>query len=411
MTETPPRGYVARRRIPGAPVGNFTADSLPTIPRYDSLIAAIEGYDGLDSRFIHAPETPARVVNTSLVRGTNLFGPIEGHGFPVFETGHYRMRAAETVLLHDALFSAQSMTVSTTAGGFFDASLANYFLASPRLDHMVSMDRIFELDAAGTPIYSAQADYLGASDSVALTVCGTGFPNYGHFLYDGLPLIHLLMATLHRNRPIIVGPALSDWQHAILAVLGLADDYRVITHPVVFRKLVTTSLISLHVPYPTRFVRPMLDTIRFRVGGPAQPRTRRVFVSRSDTPAKRDMINRDAVEARFSAAGFDIIHPQRLTFVEQVELFSACIVVAGESGAGMANIGFCDPGTKVLEIQPSLFVEGWTRAACMLFSHEWHVLFARSQPATNPDPAVPAHMLRFEVDLADLDAAIARVTT
>lgn len=407
----PGRTYSPRPRAAGAAVGTFAASALPSVASFARFAAAVDGYDGVDTRFVHAAETPAQRGGTGLVRGQNMFGTTDARAIGLYESGHYRMRSVESILLHDAIFSPQSMTISTLGRGFYDVSLANYFLAPAKLSHMVSMDPLYRLDEAQNPVYSERVASIETSDAVAMVVCGTGYPNYGHFLYDGLPLVHLTMASLRGTRPAIVGPPLSAWQRSILEVLGLADDYRAMRSPVQFRKLVTSSLVSLHLPYPTRFVRPVLDTIRFRLGGSERPRSRRVFISRANHDAKRGLTNRAAVEACFARHGYEIVRPEEMSFAEQVRLFSTCTIVAGESGAGLANVAFCDPGTKVLEIQPALFVEGWTRAACMLLALDWHVLFAASErnDAADPVQARTAAMLTFEVDIAALTEALEKL--
>jgi capsular polysaccharide biosynthesis protein len=77
----------------------------------------------------------------------------------------------------------------------------------------------------------------------------------------------------------------------------------------------------------------------------------------------------------------------------------------------MANIGFCDPGARVLEIQPEQFFEGWTRTACMIFGHRWFVFCAGSIPAEG-DAATPpdkARGLTFTVDPVAMRNAIRTV--
>jgi capsular polysaccharide biosynthesis protein len=239
-------------------------------------------------------------------------------------------------------------------------------------------------------------------------VCGTGYPNYGHFLYDGLPAVLMLTSMLDRARLCIVGPPeLGPWQREILAALNLLRLYRPLPRPVMFRKIVTSSLIALHVSYPTRFVRPVFDMLRFRFGGQRRE-GRMLFISRAFDTTRRVLTNRAEVEALFRDKGFEIVNPEHHSVADQVRLFASASMVAGESGAGMANVGFCDPGTKVLEIQPDLFLEGWTRAACMIFGHRWHIFCAGSRPMEDPDPSLPngARGLTFTADLTALRSAI-----
>ena len=81
--------------------------------------------------------------------------------------------------------------------------------------------------------------------------------------------------------------------------------------------------------------------------------------------------------------------------------------MVAESGAALANLGFAQPGTKVLELQPERFTEGWTRAACFLLGHRWHVYFARVE--TPPDAADAQQSFSYSIDAADLVAAVQAV--
>ena len=176
-----------------------------------------------------------------------------------------------------------------------------------------------------------------------------------------------------------------------------------------FRKLLTTTLLSLHVSYPTGFVRPLFDLLRFRFGA-TDPPHRRVFFSRANDQSRRVLRNRDEIETRMATLGFEIIRPEHLPFREQARLLAEASFVAGESGAAMANLGFCPPGTRVLEIQPDRFVEGWTRGMCFQFAHQWNVYFAHvdSAPVLAADglPQNPNQVFSFVVDPDDLMAAV-----
>ena len=111
--------------------------------------------------------------------------------------------------------------------------------------------------------------------------------------------------------------------------------------------------------------------------------------------------------------GFAVVRPEHLSFTEQVALMSSAEMVVGESGAAMANLGFCPPGAKVLEIQPERFVENWTRGMCFHFGHRWSVYLGRVDSEMLPDAAGqatdPNQVFSYEVDPDDLADAVAAV--
>jgi capsular polysaccharide biosynthesis protein len=74
----------------------------------------------------------------------------------------------------------------------------------------------------------------------------------------------------------------------------------------------------------------------------------------------------------------------------------------GEAGAGMANVAFCDPGTRILEIQPETFFDGWTRGTCLIMALQWNAYFAKCH--SSDDGA-----LHFSVDIGMLRNAIEQI--
>lgn len=79
------------------------------------------------------------------------------------------------------------------------------------------------------------------------------------------------------------------------------------------------------------------------------PFSKRIFISRKDSGV-RILHNEDDVFALFEVHGFKKYIMTDLTFLQQVELFSNAEIVVGAHGAGMTNIMFCRPGTKIFEI-------------------------------------------------------------
>lgn len=73
-----------------------------------------------------------------------------------------------------------------------------------------------------------------------------------------------------------------------------------------------------------------------------------IFVTRNG--AARDLANEAEVGAALQARGFSVVNPGRLSLPEQMAVFQRARTVVGAHGAGLANLAFCAPGTRVLEI-------------------------------------------------------------
>jgi capsular polysaccharide biosynthesis protein len=84
---------------------------------------------------------------------------------------------------------------------------------------------------------------------------------------------------------------------------------------------------------------------------PPRPATDLLFVRRTST-TKRVLQNLDQVEAAAQRLGFRIIEPGRMTLAEQIKAFAGARVVAGVSGADLANIVFMPEGGDVICMLP-----------------------------------------------------------
>ncbi len=74
---------------------------------------------------------------------------------------------------------------------------------------------------------------------------------------------------------------------------------------------------------------------------------KRIYVARGN--ARRSIYNEAELMDRLSSEGYEIIEPHRMSLQEQAEAFSMADYVLGSHGAGLANIAFCKPDTKLLE--------------------------------------------------------------
>ena len=63
------------------------------------------------------------------------------------------------------------------------------------------------------------------------------------------------------------------------------------------------------------------------------------------------MLNREEIISFLKTKGFSIIKPQEMNFWNQVNLFNKAKIIISLSGAGLSNIIFCKPRTKIIEIK------------------------------------------------------------
>ncbi len=80
-----------------------------------------------------------------------------------------------------------------------------------------------------------------------------------------------------------------------------------------------------------------------------------IYVSRSlsniSRPWYRVLLNEEDVESAFSNAGFHIVYPETLSFIDQMKLYAGARKIVGLSGSGMFNTIFSIPGSKVVDIE------------------------------------------------------------
>lgn len=189
-------------------------------------------------------------------------------------------------------------------------------------------------------------------------------PNYAHWLTEVLPRI-VAFCSLEKfaKVPIIVNDGLHRNIMESL-VLAVGCDRTIITLPVGKSILVGVAYISSvagYVPFERRNKR--LDGHSHGLFSPAAfSEMRRILVDAlkampsSDWPKKiylrrnsgvRKVLNSPEIERTLVAQGYAVIEPEKLTFTQQVQLFSRAEAVVASSGAAVANIIFCPPGTRI----------------------------------------------------------------
>lgn len=202
--------------------------------------------------------------------------------------------------------------------------------------------------------------------------------NYFHWLFDVLPRIDLIRKSGQRvDRYLFRSMERTGYQDEILNAMGIPAEQRIYATPRFHAEaetLVMPSLVSRYkwkvyaqpVTYSkraTEFVRRELMT-KLRPSQPAGER-KRLYISRANAGHRR-LLNEPMITAMLVSQGFTVIHPENMTVKEQIHTFASAEAVVAPHGAGLANLAFCSPGTKVIEMFSPAYTPGYY---WMLSSH------------------------------------------
>lgn len=205
--------------------------------------------------------------------------------------------------------------------------------------------------------------------------CGN---NYYHWLFDALPKLWLLnKAGLKPERYYTY--AQKAFQVSSLELLGI-DKAAMISaekEPVIQAK----SLYVTSFPCQGALSSWATQALRSWFLPHVKGKKRRLFISRSGAQYRR-IQNENELLPILEKEGFEIVQPEKLTFQEQITLFSQADYVIAPHGAGLSNLVFCPEGAKVIELFPPRF-------PCICYWHlsqlvklKYAYLFGENDPKT-----------------------------
>ena len=236
---------------------------------------------------------------------------------------------------------------------------------------------------------------------VTLNLCSQhAVRNFCHWALDAVPRLELVaragltLASIdHILVPRLPG-ATADW---IMARLGLATDN--VIHPgerdqfrcELLMQPSYPGQVESYPPWAIEFYRRNFSTPPIASGG------RRIYFPRH---GKRGLVNEAEVERELFSRGFEPFEPAGLTDLH-LKLADVTHVV-GVHGAAMANLVFCRPGTRVLELIPSDMPWRYFYSLCSSGGMPYGVIMGKSlserrssvQKATHAPFHVPLDELR-----------------
>jgi capsular polysaccharide biosynthesis protein len=236
------------------------------------------------------------------------------------------------------------------------------------------------------------------SGRIATVAVASGW-NYYHWLLDVLPRLGLLKRSGFDARSLnglIVNEGTSRYKTETLALLEMdkmplwetrrsahfiCDELIVPSHPPVSGQAppwVVTVLREL-------FLERALQA--GAVGGAGGTRIpKRIYLSRAGAKYRR-FTNEPEVAQLLRDSGFEEVFTEKMSFLEQVRLFAGATDIVAPHGAGLSNLVFCQPGTRVVEVFSPNYVNGcfWALANWARIDY-YYVLGSGRRPPAGRDP-------------------------
>ena len=106
-----------------------------------------------------------------------------------------------------------------------------------------------------------------------------------------------------------------------------------------------------------------LDEFTAPLRQPFSPFGERLYISR-EKARRRRVVNESGLWTELAARGFVKLHLEELTWARQITAFRHAKVIVAPHGAGLANLVFCQAGTKVVETLPPVVHKLLLLAAC-----------------------------------------------
>jgi capsular polysaccharide biosynthesis protein len=193
---------------------------------------------------------------------------------------------------------------------------------------------------------------------------------YGHWMSDFMSSVWLWRDELQSGAVKLMMPyEQQPWFHKMLDVFGIPTEARIQTegHLVNLNKAIIAKSCGMgNVVFPPDVMTEIGEHFVGVVGG-ARTKLghRRIYLTRGDTGNwSRPIVNETSVIEKLSSLSFEIINPAKLSFLEQVKIFSEASIVVSAHGSSLVNLIFAPVGCKVIDLMP----EGWTGFE---YSYRW----------------------------------------
>jgi capsular polysaccharide biosynthesis protein len=339
---------------------------------------------------------PARIKLPKLETGRHFLEQWPVRELPtqgVWRHVSYDSYAPPTFLVHDALVHSSAGIVAVGDQAILET-----------MGHTEAEKHGFRSLARGLAIHPKAVRRV-AGTHISLLAGGEG--NYYHSMLMGLARLGAVPDNYQVASASILVPEGASRQKEVLALLDLMPSLAVQEVARDETLLVETLILPLGVCAESAFhpcVADFFRAIAANVSKPPRPTPTRIYVDRS-CGRLRPLINERDLVAALTGIGFVAVRPETLSVADQVRLFRGADTILAPHGAGLTNLGFCRPGTRVLELLPDSYCNWCFRNLSGLMQLNYDCILGRSRkPWPNLD--LSFHLTPWQISVNHVVAAV-----
>ncbi len=203
----------------------------------------------------------------------------------------------------------------------------------------------------------------------SLLTGGGGNYNYWHWMFDVLPRLKILMNIMDVNEiDNFLFPNLEKkYQKESLDLIGIPKKKRISSinirhiecreifvtdHPYVIKNQASEEIQNMPLWIINWIKESLSQNIKYikTINYP-----KKIYIDRSDATSNqssmRKIINDNEIKETLEEKGFTSIKLSFLTLEEQIKIFQNAEIIVGLHGGGFANMIFCQPETKIIELK------------------------------------------------------------
>jgi capsular polysaccharide biosynthesis protein len=138
----------------------------------------------------------------------------------------------------------------------------------------------------------------------------------------------------------------------------------------------------------------------------ARPSPRRLYIDRSYSQL-RPLVNEADLKNALAPLGFIAVRPEMLSVADQVRLFRGADVIVAPHGAALTNLGFCRPGTQIIELLMDAYCNWCFRNLAGLMQLRYDCVLGMAQRPW-PDLNEAFHSTAWKISVNHVVAAAAQ---